>query len=319
MKIRELLDKGIDTLNAATNMVGRQAENLGKKIEDKKQSIDKYNYLVSISNHLDNMQEYKENNEYPSVGREQLLLSLCLTLNVEKAGLINKIIPVYETPINVITFVESKTQMDYILVVTDKRVWILNKNEYKTYKFEDITKFEIVNKSLLSQGVNFNNNALSFEGSEQVVSELSNILTNEEYRKSVIEESIKYLCGVTPKISLTSLYYTGITIGVNNEIVLHISKDESHLINKDDIKYIQILLDNKVILQKDRGNNNQVSALSPARKMTVKVKANTKEYSIDVLRENVMGTAYKIEDSAFQNAYDLAKKIVDTIDKIVRS
>ena len=316
MKIRDILDKSVDLLNKGAESVGKVAENVGKKIEDKKTSIDKFNYLASISNHLSGMAPYTEKNNYPSKSREQSILELGLTINVENAKLINRLLPIDETPINIKTAMETKTQIDYIFVITNKRLWILNKNEYKKYEFNEITKCEFVNRSLMTQGINFNNAAFSFDGNEQTITRFIELLLNGEKRLEEISLKTKYLCGITPKVQYTTIHYTGITIGTNNEIIIHESKDNSYIVNLQDIKYTQLLIDNTVVLTKGTTNTSIVGTLKPAKKISIKFQLDNGDYVVDIMKENIMNTIVKVEDSTYQEAYNLAKTIMTTLENM---
>ena len=310
MDIKSIFNKSVDAIN-------KGAESIGQAIEDKKNSIDKYNYILSISNHLDGMIPYAIHNNNPSIGREEKILGLCLTITLEKANTINSLIPVDETIINIKEAVEDKTQIDYIFVITDKRLWILNKNEYKKYNFNEINKCEIVNKSLLSQGVNFNNNAFSFEGNEQFVSEFVKLLNDSFYREEIIKKETKRLCGIIPKLEITNKYGYGISIGINNEIVIHVNKENSSLININELEYMQLLLDNKVIMIRGKKDvTSQGSNLMPSKKMSIKFKLINNTYVVDIMPENTIASTVKVEDNQFQEAYQLAKDIFDTVEKI---
>lgn len=317
MRLRDILDKGVDLLNKGAESVSNVAESVTKTIEDKKNAVDKFNYLTSISNHLEGTAPYIEKNSHPSASREQSILELGLTINVENSKLINKLIPVDETILNIKSTMEAKTKIEYMFVITDKRLWILNRNEYKKYNFEEITKCELVNKSVLTQNINFNNMAFIFDGSEQSINTFIELLTNIEFRTDRVKESTKYLCGITPKLQLTTENYTGITIGINNEVVIHENKDISYLLNINDLEYMQLLLDNSVIMTKGISNQTQTSSIVPARKMSIKFILKDKSYTIDIMKENLMGTIVKVEDSSFQNAYELSKNIMTTIENFM--
>ena len=96
MKFNDILNKGIDLLNKGANTVKEAAQ-------EKYAAHQEFNLLITRSNHLSDMKPYEVKNQNPSIGREQLILGKCLTINVENSKVINRLIPIEETIVNVKT------------------------------------------------------------------------------------------------------------------------------------------------------------------------------------------------------------------------
>ena len=65
--------------------------------------------------------------------------------NLQKnAKVIDNLIPLEEIILDVKRTIESKTIIEYFFVITNKQLWVLNKNEFKTYEFEAITCFNLM-------------------------------------------------------------------------------------------------------------------------------------------------------------------------------
>ena len=312
MGLMDLVNKGVDYINKGVNKVSEVAK-------DKKDAINDFNLLVTSSKHLEGLLPYEIKNNEPSLGREQMILSSCLTISVEKAKVINNLIPIDETIVNTKMVVESKTLMNYMFVITNKRLWVLNEKEYKTYEFGTVKNFEIINKSLLSQGVKFDDNAFSFEGSEKDIQIFIDTLMNEGVRNQRISEATQYLLGVTPKMQLINMNIAGITLGVNNELVLHNGRASSKLINLSDLEYMQLLIDNAVILTRGKTTQSQVSSVVPARKMSVKFVFKGESFVIDIMPENIINSLVKVEDSTYQASLEFGRKIITTLESMINA
>lgn len=288
-----------------------------EKINQKKEASNQFNVLISMSTHLDGMIPYEAKNQSPSLGREQKILSLCLPLSVEKSKLVNSLIPIEETVIAVRTVVESKTLYDYIFVITNQRFWVINKQEYKTYQFEEIHKFYVVDNSILSQKVNFNDSAFVIEGSDKEVSRFISTATNASERNLEIASKTRYLCGIVPKFQLLNLNMAGLSIDENNRIVLHNGEEYNLLIDINDIQYMQLLLDNTVVLTRGKMTQSQTSMEVPCKNMSVKIVLKDSEFIIKVMKDNLMGTTIKQEDSKYISNIEFAKKIISTLENLM--
>ena len=303
-KSKDLLNKGVNSVKNAVN--------------EKKETMHEFDLLITKSDHLPNLKPYEALNPIPSKGREQLILAVCLTMNVEKAKLVNSLLPVSESIIDIEIATESKTQMEYWFIITNNKLWIANRKEYKTVEFNKLSICQIVSKGLMTQSVNFNQNAFVFEGGETEIRKFCATLMNAETRDAEIAIKTGYLCGVTPKEQYLNIYMTGITIGTNNEIVLHNGKVKNQKVALEDIEYMQLMMDNSVVMTKGKKDmQSMISAQNDCHKMTLKVVLKTENFLIEVMPPNVMNTLVKKEDSLYQTSYAFAKNIIDILEKML--
>ena len=282
-----------DLFNKGLNILGKGASSLKDAAISKKDALQEFSILKTRSNHLSDLKPFEVHNSNPSIGKEQLILSSCLTINVAKAKIINSLIPLEETVVNIKTARESITEMHYIFIITDQKLWIANEKEYKIYNFDAVTKCEIVNKGIMSQSVNFNDNAFVLDGTENDINKFCKTLTEVDYRNQEIITATNYLCGIKPVKQLLNLYLTGITLGENGKVVLHNGKQINRLVDLKDIHYVQLLMDNTVVLTKGKETQSMVSAQLDCRKMSIKVVLTNDNFLIDVMPQSMMNTLIK--------------------------
>ncbi len=311
MAFKDLLQKGLESINKGVDAAATAAK-------EKKAAMQEFDLLKTRSDHIGPMSPYEEKNADPQLGKEQLILNACLTISVEQARLVNKLLPIDETVLNIKNGKEAKTEIEYIFVITDKRLWILNKNEYMTYEFETIKECSIVNKGLMSQSVKFDDKAFTLDGKEPDITDFFSLLKNPEYRKDVTAHKIAYLAGVTPRKQMLNMLIRGITFGDAGTIVLH-NGQENRVVNIKDIETVQLLINDTIALAKGKSDSsNFMSAPLEARKMSIKFIFGMGDFVIETMPQNMMNTSYKREDQTYINNYEFAKSIVDTIGTLVR-
>ncbi len=312
MAFKDLLNKGMD-------LISKGAETAKKAAEDKKNAIHEFDLLKTKSDHIGPMNTYVVNNNDPQVGRETMILNACLTINVDNSRIINKLIPIDETIVDVKTGKEAKTEIQYAFAMTDKRLWVLNQKEYITYEFDNIKNFEMVNKGLMSQGVKFNDMAFVLDGTEKDVETFINNVFNPDIRLEAITRKIKYLCGITPAEQLLNANIHGITISKDNKIVLHNGVDNK-LVEITDIDVVQLLINDSVVISRGRTDSgNIMSSPMEARKMSIKFVLKMGDFTVDILEQNMMNTTYRREEATYINNYEFAKKIIDKITEYLKN
>lgn len=312
MDLNSLFNKGKDLINKGANIISETAK-------EKKAGMDAFNLLISTSNHIEGLMPYEVKNNTPQEGREQIILAKCLTINVQNAKVINSLIPPAESIVEVKSNKEAKTQISYIFCVTDKCLWVLNDKEYKTYSFDEIRNFEIINKSIMTQGVKFNDNAYIFDGNYNDVNNFGMILKDSAARENATNVAKAYLCGVTPKEQYLNSALAGMTIGVDNRIVFHNGSAGSKAVDPKDISYIQLLMDNTIVLTRaKKDNQNIMSAPLDCRKMSIKVTLTNDIYTFDIMPQNVMGTIVKKEDSIYLKNYEFGKAILTRVEELTK-
>lgn len=312
MGLKDMLSAGIDAIKNGANSVKDAAI-------EKKQAMEAFDLLKSESEHIGPMMAYEVHNQDPQEGIEELILIECASVNEGNAKLVNQLIPLGEYIINVRVSQEAKTLMDYIFVVTNLKLWIMSPKEYMTVPFENVKTCEIVNKSVMSQGVNFNGNAFVINGSEGEVNTFIDSIMKKDVRDRLVLEKTRYLCGVVPRKQILNKRMKGVTITDGVNVVLHNTPD-NRLISLDDVEYMQLLMNDSVVLVKGKPGvdaGSMVSSPMEARKMSVKVVMKTGEYVIETLPQSTMNKAYKREDQVYIKNYEFARKIIDELTKLV--
>lgn len=310
MAFKDILNKGMYMINKGATAVKNAAI-------EKQQAMKDFEILITRSDHIGPMMPYVHNNTEPQPGKEQIILNTCLTINVEKTKLVNSLIPVDESIVSVRTAKEAKTSMEYIFVITDKRIWILDQKEYMTYEFSQVKNCELVNKGIMTQGIKFDDKAFYVDGSESDVDKFIKIIINADERMAAMNRAQAYLCGIIPQKQYINMGLKGITVGINNEIVIHNNLDNK-LIKPEDITYIQILINDLVVLSRGKEDTSILANPMEARKISVKFVLKTEEYVIDILAQSLMNTTYRKEDSTYIENYNFAKKIVDQITELIK-
>lgn len=307
MALFEFLNKGIDYVQSK---VGDMEKTIDNKLETKKAFDD----LVTLSIPLQNYEPIIIKNHDIQEGKTQNIIDLCLSLSVEKAKLINSFLTIDETPIYVALVKEVKTGRNWALVLSDKKIYLLDEKEYITFQYGEV-KAEMIYKSVLSQGVKFCDRAFYIEGNAENSKKLIDLLEDTDKRKSLVIEKNSYLCGVKPELQLLNKLKRGITIE-GKKIVLHTGK-ENILTDITDINKMQLLVDDAVVLSKSKNEEgNMVSNPMEARKMSIKIYSLDKEYIIEIMPTSSMGKSYKREDSMYIDNYEFARKIIDTVVKV---
>lgn len=310
MAFKDILNKGLDLIQSGAKAVGDAAK-------EKKDARQEFEILKTRSDRIGPLKPYEVHNEDAQVGKEQMILSSCISLNVEKARLINKALPIDETVIGVRTGKEAKTQIEYSFVATDKRVWIINKSEYTTIEYGDIKGCEIVNKGLMTQGVKFDDKAFVLDGNENEVKTFLDLVKNEEYRMSIIGHRIAYLSGVVPRRQILNIHMKGLTIADEGVIVLH-DGTNNMVVNIKSVIGAQVLINDMVVFSKGRTENSSfMSSPMEARKMAVKIALTTGEFLIETMSQNMMNTSYKREEATYIKNYDFSKSLVMVISSMI--
>ena len=308
-----------DIFNKGMEMVNKGVESAKSAYEEKKQSQQEFELLKTRSNHIGPFSPLVVNNPEPQVGREQSILNMCLTINVENSKIVNKTIPIDETILDVKTGKEAKTEMEYAFIITDKKLWIMNKNEYMTLDFEYMQNFEIISKGLMSQSIKFNNNAFILDGKETDILRFGRILLDSQFRTEVETRSKAYLCEVVPVKQLINMNFKGVTFGANGELVLHNYPDNKK-VDINEVVSVQLLINDTVCLMRGKNDSGSITS-SPmeARKMSVKFILGMGEYVIETMPQSMMNATHKREDTVYRSNYEFSKLIVETVSEYMKN
>lgn len=292
--------------------------NVGSFIKEKKEEANKLDQVISNSSAftLDkdvtidednivtcNMYEYNE---------------MCPYINLSYSNLIDGITPVNETVISIGNIREKNNNNEYIMVFTDKRIIVMNKEKYTDYTYDKVINFSLVKKGLMTQVICFNNVIIDIDVTYEDLRIIYSLVTNPEYRKSLVKKRNEYLCGIEPKYQRINKLKSGISIGTNDEIVFHNRKEENYLCKYSDILNYELMEDNTVVMRKWTREKTQSLGFSKKEcyKMSLRVTtSNNKAFDIIILEPTTFNSSYYHNDKTYMEYFNFAKGIIEKLDE----
>ncbi len=294
-------------------MLKNLLNNISNKLEQQKQELNNYNNLVDTTTTFQKLFPIQKTEKEPNIFKINIIQNNCPDINKEKAILIDGIIPITETYLNVYYSKEILTNIEYYLIPTNKYLWVINQNNYGAFNYNTINA-KIIKNNLMSKVILLNNILLEVTGNENIL-QLIDIINNEEKRNNLILEKTSYLCGITPTKQLINAIGNGISIN-NNSIVFH-KKNENYLTNANELINYELLIDNQAIYSKNSSSSNKMTSFtSSCYTISIKITTKDKELLIPILEQNTFGTKYNNHDTIYQENFNFAKKIIDEIKKI---
>lgn len=242
---------------------------------------------------------------------------MCAYINTKQAKLIDFLIPVGEEVIYIVHVTQKRDNQEFILVLTNLRIIIMNDYKYAQLNYTDVNLIEIISNSLFTQIINFGGVILGVDLEQEGLNIFYSILTNLEYRNNLIMEKIKYLCGIKPVYQRLNEINSGISIDKDNNIVFHNRKINNYLCKYEDIVNYEILEDNTPVLK--RKTREQSHAMGFAKKecstMTMRVTLNDNTiFEIELLEPKVFGGSFDHNDTNYVNHLKFAKELMDKLD-----
>jgi len=299
--------------------IGSLFDKVGDMIDSKKEENRLYNELLSKSLKFEGLQDIVIHNTIVNEGRIEEILGICPNLNESQAKIIDSLIPINETYLKILYITQRIDNSNYIIVFTDKYVWIINKNKYLVMRYEDILVFDIISKSLMTQVVNFNNVIIGIDTTQNNLNEVYQLVKNLEYRNNYISEKIKYLCGIIPVYQRLNNINSGISIDNNKNVIFHDKKINNYGYRYQDIKNYEILEDQIVVLKKRtmESSHSLTSVKQTCTSITMRVTlVNDQVFSITLLEPTAFNGQYNHNDSIYINSFKFAKEIVDMLDSL---
>ena len=286
------------------------------KLNNIKKENQEYNRLLEISKTFINLKPLPKLSELDVKKNINQITNICPDINKEKAIIISKIIPVYETYLDVLYIKETKTNIDYWLIPTNYQIWIINEKTYGIIPYQNVTICKIVKNNLMSKIINLNNIVIEINGNDNKINNFINLLTNTEFKTNYIKEKTNYLCGITPTYQLINNINSGISIDKDNNIVFH-SEKNNYKTTKDELTNYEILLDNIPIISKNQSRNTNINTFqNSCYSITLRVTTKTTNFQIPILEQNSLGTKYNIQDGTYQNNINFAKALIKKLDEI---
>lgn len=291
---------------------------LVNKINDIKEENKKYNEILKKSTTFTNLKKLPDLSNTQIKKNTHNITTICPDINIEKATIISKIIPIEETYLDILYTKEIKTNIDYWLIPTNKYIWIINEKEYGIIPYQNINICNVLKSNLMSKSININNIIIEINGNDNKINNLIQLLTNNDERNKQIEEKTKYLCNIIPIYQSINNNNSGISIDNNNNIVFH-SQNENYKISKDELINYEVLIDNISTLSKNQERNTKINSFqNGCYSISLRITTKNNTFQIPILEQNSLGKKYNIHDSIYQNNYNFAKNIVTKLNELYK-
>lgn len=237
-------------------------------------------------------------------------------INTEKAKIINNIIPQTEIYIDVYYTKEIKTNKEYFLILTTNYLWIINKTNYGAYNFYSLN-VSIVKNNLMSKIILLNNVLFEINGTNTKIEKFINFINNKDYREQEINNAFKQFCGISPTYYLRNKNGVGISIDNNNNNIVFHDKKNNYLYNINDIKYLEILLDNTIYFSTNNETSGKIGTFQTnCYSISLRINVDNLQIIIPILEQNTNGNKYNINDTIFTENINFTKEIINKIESI---
>ena len=297
-------------------------KNMINKINDfvntKKEEYELYNQKVANSKTFELTNQIVSNNNIND-GNSYEYASMRPYIDLSFAKIIDSIIPLNEIILSVNYFTQKKDNESYVMVLTNLRIIIMDKEKYRNYNYNEITKFEIITKSLMSQIIDINDIIISLDVSQEELDTIYNLITNIDYRNNYIIEKSKYLCGIRPVYQRLNKISSCITIDDNKNIVFHDKKINNYLCRYADILNYEVMEDNTPVLRRKTNESSHMMTFSKKEcmHMTFRVTLNNNQsFEINILEPTTFNSIYSHTDSRYTTEFNFIKEIVDKLDSM---
>ena len=297
------------------NLFGKISETINnKKIEN-----ELYNKKLNESKTFNLEKEFNPNNSNLNEGKWEEYMLICPNINIEQAKLIDSLIPISETVINIVYSTEQIDSKNFILVFTNFRIFIIDKDKYDILDYQNITNVELISKGLMTQMITINDILLGLDINQNNLNIIYGLLTNTEYRNNYINEKTKYLCGIIPIYQRLNKINSGISLDNNNNVVFHDKKINNYLYNYDDILNYELLEDNMVVLKKKtiEQDHSLKSVKNDCSSMKLRVTLkNNGVFEINILEPSTFNTTISHNSSTYSEYFSFSKEIIDKLDSL---
>lgn len=290
--------------------------NINNKYNTIKEENNQYKELLNTTTTFNNLSPLpSQSNKQISEHIIHYITETSPDINQKKANIIANLIPIKETYLSVYYAKEILTNKELYIVPTNQRLWIINQSEYITYPLEG-NQISIIKNNIMSKSIIFNNILLEINGNNEKINNLINILTNQIERQNIINEKIKYLCGIVPIYQNINSINSGISIDAYNNIVFH-SKENNYKYNINQITNYEILLDNQTYYSKLYQSKTTITSMyNSCYQISIRITIqNNNQIIIPILEPNDLGAKYQIQDSTFQTNLNFAKTIINKLEE----
>lgn len=298
-------------------------KNVFNKVNDfvntKKEQHELYNQKVANSKVFVLNDSVNINYDNMVLGNAYEYTSMCPYIDLEFAKIIDSIIPIDEVVLNIAYLTQKKNNESYVMICTNLRIIVMDKEKCHNYNYNEITNFEIISKSLMSQIIDINDIVVSLDVNQEGLDIIYNLITNVEYRNNYIIQKSKFLCGIKPIYQKLNKISSGISIDSNNTVVFHDKKMNNYICKYSDILNYEVMEDNTPVLKRKTNEQNHGLGFSKKEcmRMTLRIAlTNNQVFEINILEPTAFNNTYSHTDSRYTKEFDFAKEIIDKLDSM---
>lgn len=134
-------------------------------------------------------------NPYTPVDRKKLtisykpLMNMCPDLNEGDAVVVRGIIPIDEVPLACLYTTECKTALKFYFVATTKYLWLINKEGYLKYHYQNLT-IDVIKNGMLSKTLLLGNMLFNVNGINEVLLDFVKLFQDANYREELIQKKL---------------------------------------------------------------------------------------------------------------------------------
>ena len=285
------------------------------KYKEKVEENEKYKELLNKVNILPKFYNYSHPLNNKLTISYKLLMDICPDLNENDAIILREVIPIDELILSCVYANECKTNVKFYFVATTKYLWLVNTEGYLKYNYQDLT-IEVIKNSMLSKTILLSNMLFNINGSNEMLLVFIKLIQDSNYREEEINRKLEILCNTIPRIFYLNDLASGISVGINNEIVFH-TKTFHYKYNIKDIKNYELLLDNTVVEDKKSNHRNRITAnKNSCYEMMVRITTDNNTFLIPILEKNAFSTLYSSTSKEFIENKEFASNIIDILDDL---
>ena len=300
------------------NIINKVTNKVSNFVNEKKKEWELYNQTIDNSL-LFTLDKTIQNNNSVNEGNITEYKDMCPYINDNQANNISNLIPLNEIVFYIVQVEQKKDNQVLIIILTNLRIIIMKDNLYTELGYSDIKVLQLVNKSFMTQVINFNGIILGIDLNQNDLNVFYNLITNMEYRNAYISEKIQYLCGIIPVYQRLNIINSGISIDNNKNIVFHNKKVNNYLCRYDDILNYELLEDNTPVIKRRTNDDNTSMPFSKKECMQIKLRVtmiNNQVFEINILEPSTFNNTYNHMNSTYIKNYNFGKEIMDKLDSL---
>lgn len=285
------------------------------KYKEKVEKNEKYNELLNKASTLPKFYNYSHPlNNKPTISYK-LLMNICPDLNENDAIILREVIPIDELILSCVYANECKTNVKFYFVATTKYLWLINTEGYLKYNYQDLT-IEVIKSGMLSKIILLSNMLFNINGTNEMLLAFVKLFQESNYRENEINKKLEILCDTIPRVFYLNDLASGISVGINNEIVFH-TKTFHYKYNIKDIKNYELLLDNIVVDEKKSNHRNRITAnRNSCYEMIIRITTDNNTFIIPILEKNAFSTLYSSTSKEFIENKEFASNIINILDDL---